>query len=113
MKKSIILGMAISALSLHALTSFAAADEKYPAANFEPKVTFIDESLAQSWSSSSASPAYDEKYPAANFQPKVTYIDENAAGASSSDGSAMDGRAEANFDPKYPAAYFSPKIIYP
>jgi len=132
MKKSIILGLAVCAMSLNSLSALAAADDKYPASNFEPSVTYIDETAAQAQSS-----ATDDKYPASNFQPKVTYIDESAAGQTQltkaveidekypaanfqskviySDESATVAIEEApnQFDPKYPAAYFKPKIIYP
>lgn len=107
-RKSMMLGLAVCALAVSSANLLAAADEQYPAANFEPKVTYIDESVAQS-SGSSGSSAVDEKYPAANFQPKVTYIDDSAASAPSG-GSEQ---TAANFDPKYPAAYFMPKVIYP
>ncbi len=61
------------------------AEDQYPAANFEPKVVFQDESVAKSSensttskSSSSASSSTnnsDSQYPASNFQPKVVYSD--------------------------------------
>ena len=92
MKKSIVLGLAVCAFALSPLSALAVTDDQYPGSNFQPKVTYIDESAA-------ASSGVDEKYPAANFQPKVTYIDESAAGATQ----------QAAFDEKYPAANFSPK----
>jgi hypothetical protein len=75
-------------------------DSQYPAANFQPKVIFLDESVKAL--------EVDSKYPAANFQPTVLYMDESvvtASGASKGDKSV--------FDPKYPAANFEPKVIYP
>lgn len=132
MKKSIILGLAVCAMSLNSLNVLAATDDKYPASSFEPSVTYIDESAAQSQSA-----IQDDKYPASNFQPKVTYIDESAAGQTQltkvvefdekypaanfqskviySDESATAAIEETpdQFDPNYPAAYFKPKIIYP
>ena len=83
MKKIVILGFLTAAA---ALCSFAAAaDEKYPAADFQPKVVFIDQNAAATASSGSA-PAtkcpgqaaakqteFDPKYPAASFEPKVVY----------------------------------------
>jgi disulfide oxidoreductase YuzD len=133
MKKSIALGLAVFAMSLNSLTSFAAADEKYPASSFEPSVTYIDESATQA--SSTATSAQDDKYPASNFQPKVTYIDEEAAGQPQLtkaavidekypaanfeskviyvDENAVTDEVSEQTDPKYPAAYFKPKIIYP
>lgn len=91
MKKNIILGLAVAVM---AVTSFTvSADSQYPASDFEPKVIYIDKSVAAAPSSSAASTAVpcpsntaastataqpvadevDPKYPAANFQPKVIY----------------------------------------
>jgi len=83
-----------------------AGSDDYPAANFQPKVIFLDESLKASAtsSSSSTSPQYDSRYPAAYFQPKII-----VAAAPSATSSAP----EIAYDPKYPAAYFQPKVIYP
>lgn len=67
------------------------ADEKYPAADFQPEVVFQDsEYIAKNGQSSAAhvsnnsssanvseSSAADSKYPAANFQPQVVYSDPN------------------------------------
>jgi hypothetical protein len=130
MKKIIILSCVVCAISLNTHSALAAADDKYPASNFEPTVTFIDESAAQSNSS-----VTDDKYPASNFQPKVTYTDESVAGQTQlstaavtdekypaanfqskviySDESATVEETPDQIDPKYPAAYFKPKIIYP
>ena len=76
-------------------------DSQYPAANFQPKVIFLDESVKAA--------EVDSKYPAANFQPKVLYLDASAAVVASS---ASKGETSV-FDPKYPAANFEPKVIYP
>ena len=129
MKKSIVLGLALYAMSLNSLDALAAADEQYPASNFQPSVTYIDESAAQSQSS-----RVDDKYPASNFQPKVTYTDETVAQAQASTAAVVDEKyPAANFqskvifsdesaaveaapeqvDPNYPAAYFKPRVIYP
>lgn len=136
MYKSIILGLAVCAISLNSFSALAASDEKYPASNFEPSVTYFDESVAQAQSS-----ATDDKYPAANFQPKVTYIDENAEQTQISKAPVVDEKYPASnfeskviysdesansgasttvaqeqpdqFDLNYPAAYFKPKVIYP
>ena len=43
MKKSIVLGLAVCAMSFNTLSVLAAADDKYPASSFEPSVTYIDE----------------------------------------------------------------------
>ena len=49
-------------------------DSNYPAANFEPKVIFINEKLAGLGASSKLKKsAFDANYPAANFEPKVIY----------------------------------------
>jgi hypothetical protein len=134
MKKSIAMGLAVCAMSLNSLSVLAAADDKYPASNFEPSVTYMDEAAAQAQSS-----ATDDKYPASNFQPKVNYIDEGAAGhtqltnatvvdenypasnfeskviySDESAGTSATAKDQSEpIDPKYPAAYFKPKIIYP
>lgn len=65
----------------------AGADQKYPAADFQPQVVFQDDDLiAKSGSASKpaakaaeapASNEVDAKYPAANFQPQVVYSDPN------------------------------------
>ena len=106
MKKALILGLAITALN--PLLAFA-ADDQYPAANFEPTVIYTDEQLAAQSSSAStgATAAADDKYPAANFAPTVIYSDESAAQASAP------AAASAEVDPNYPAYNFQPKVIYP
>ena len=109
MKKPMILGLAVAVL---ALTSFTvSADSKYPAADFEPHVIYLDKSVAPQTSApaATASSEVDPKYPAANFQPTVIY---------SADSNATVAKAPAQavveeFDPKYPAANFQPKVIYP
>lgn len=63
----------------------AGADQKYPAADFQPQVVYQDSDLiAKSGKASgkaepAAAPAHevDAKYPAANFQPQVVYSDPN------------------------------------
>lgn len=70
-------------------SSFAGADQKYPASDFQPTVVYQDDDyIAKSGQSKSsttassnqsasntASQPVDSKYPAANFQPKVVYND--------------------------------------
>ncbi len=58
------------------------ADQKYPAADFQPEVIYQDADYisknsqsTERHSSSSESNAADSKYPAANFQPQVVYAD--------------------------------------
>jgi hypothetical protein len=93
MKKTIILGLAVAVM---AVTSFTVlADSKYPAADFEPQVIYIDKNLA---AQSSA--------PASNAQAPVACPTNTVA-------SAAPQPAADEFDPKYPAANFQPKVIYP
>lgn len=79
MNKSIILGLAIATISLTPLLAQAQSDTQYPAANFQPKVIFIDEAAASQHSEAKSAPSTgkktepDPKYPAAAFQPKVIY----------------------------------------
>jgi hypothetical protein len=99
MRKKIILGLAVAISVLSSFNASAAADDKYPAANFEPSVIYMDKDVV-------AQAPKDDKYPAANFEPKVIYINSDA-------GDQTGGQADEQFDPKYPAAYFKPKVIYP
>lgn len=101
MRKKIILGLAIAVSALNSLSALAAADAKYPAANFEPSVIYMDKDV-----SPQSAPAKDDKYPAANFEPKVIYSDNSVSNQTSAEPAEQ-------FDPKYPAAYFKPKVIYP
>ncbi len=83
MKKIIILGLTAIVMALATFTASAESDAQYPAANFEPKVVYIDkESVKDSGKSSTKCPdqkpaekatEFDPKYPAANFSPKVVY----------------------------------------
>ncbi|MDT8406614.1 MAG: hypothetical protein RQ715_05135 [Methylococcales bacterium] len=92
MKSSyLILGLLAISGSLHA--------ENYPAANFEPKVVYQDQSLITQ-AETASNKAADPRYPATNFQPKVLFRDKQAM-------------AMNQFDPDFPAAYFQPKVIYP
>lgn len=100
MNKYKLLGFAFAAVALNPILASAATDDKYPAANFEPTVIYVDKDAVQT---ASASPAeFDAKYPAANYQPQVIYADKELIEA-----------AQDQTDPKYPAAYFKPKVIYP
>jgi len=80
MKKIIILGFATAVIALTSLTASAEGDAQYPAANFQPKVIYIDKDSVKP--SPNKCPAqkteektveFDPKYPAANFVPKVIY----------------------------------------
>lgn len=79
MKKIIILGLATTAMLSSAFTASAESDSQYPAANFQPKVIYIDkESVQSSPKCPDQKPAekateFDPKYPAASFTPKVIY----------------------------------------
>jgi hypothetical protein len=87
MKKIIVLGLATAVIALATFTASAESDDKYPAANFQPKVVYIDkDSVAVSAKSSAA---------------KCTCPDQKPA------------EKATEFDPKYPAANFTPKVIYP
>jgi len=114
MKNTLIFGLAIATLS-QTLTAQAVVDAKYPAANFEPSVIYIDKDATASSEPVAAASEFDAKYPAANFQPKVVYFDQDLAGQShaSSSPELAQEPIQDETDPKYPAAYFKPKIIYP
>lgn len=103
MKKNMLLSLTAIALANTVLTVSAATDGDYPAANFQPKVVFIDDT-AKGASSSGNQSAFDPKFPAASFQPKVVYIDK---------ASAKPAAKQTAFDPKFPASSFQPKVIYP
>jgi len=86
MKKIIITGLLTAGIALCSFT--ASADEKYPAADFQPKVVFIDQDAAAAASSSSAS-------------------------ASTKCAGQAPAAKQTEFDPKYPASSFEPKVLYP
>jgi len=110
MKKNIILGLTVAGLSLATTNVLATSDDsQYPAANFQPKVVYVDKDIVKE-STSKRKVVFDPKYPAANFQPQVVYIDNDAVKSTTV---AVRKKAEIIFDPKYPAAYFEPKVIYP
>jgi hypothetical protein len=99
MKKILILGLTMAAVALNSPIASAATDSKYPAANFEPSVIYLDKDAA---ASDQAQNEADPKYPASNFTPIVIFVDNQLA-----------DQTQEQFDPKYPAAYFKPKVIYP
>ena len=94
--KKIILGLAVTLGLLSSFNAATAADDQYPAANFEPSVIYMDNEVV-------AQATHDDKYPAANFQPKVIYRNNDT----------VDSQDSEQYDPKYPAAYFKPTVIYP
>ena len=99
MKKTIFLVLTMAGIALNPLTVSAATDSKYPAADFEPSVIYIDKAAVAADQAQNES---DPKYPASNFTPIVVFIDNQSA-----------AQTQDEFDPKYPAAYFKPKVIYP
>lgn len=76
--KKIELTKAVLATLVFASSSVMAGSD-YPAADFQPKVVFSDESASQSSAASAPAVAaeveFDENFPAANYQPKVVYND--------------------------------------
>lgn len=102
MKKTMLLGLAVTVLALTSFTTFA--DNQYPAADFQPQVIYLDKSVAPQ----AAANEVDAKYPAANFQPTVIYSADSTTVAKATVQPVVD-----EFDPKYPAANFQPKVIYP
>jgi len=88
MKKIIVSGFLGAGLALSACA--ALADSQYPAADFQPKVVFIDQEAAAAATSGSASDS--SKCPG----------QQQAAAAK-----------QTEFDPNYPAASFQPKVLYP
>ena len=101
MKKTFFLNLAMAGIALSPLPASAASDSKYPAADFEPTVIYIDKDVA---AKDQAQNETDPKYPASNFTPTVIFVDNQLAGQT---------QANDDFDPKYPAANFKPKVIYP
>jgi hypothetical protein len=88
MKKTLILGLLTAGIALSSFTASAASDDQYPAANFQPKVVFIDQEAAAAATSGSSASA-------------STKCPQQAAAK------------QTEFDPKYPAASFEPKVLYP
>ncbi|MDD5268884.1 MAG: hypothetical protein PHO08_17455 [Methylococcales bacterium] len=85
MKKNNLTRGAFAVLLL--ASAAAGADQKYPAADFQPEVLYQDSDYiaknspssgkSKAASSATASHDVDSKYPAANFQPEVVYHDPN------------------------------------
>ncbi|HEY8218932.1 MAG TPA: hypothetical protein VIF86_02420 [Methylobacter sp.] len=79
MKKTIILGLTTAVIALTSFTASAGNDDQYPAANFQPKVVYIDKEAVKAspkcpdQKPSEKATEFDPKYPAANFTPKVIY----------------------------------------
>ncbi|MFI3187172.1 MAG: hypothetical protein QX198_14450 [Methylococcaceae bacterium] len=79
MKKIFILGLSIAVTALASFTASAGGADPYPAANFQPKVIYIDKESVkatpqcQPQKTAEKASEFDPKYPAANFTPKVIY----------------------------------------
>lgn len=93
MKKNKLTKAVLAALVFASSSVLAASD--YPAADFQPKVLFSDESVQSAPESKPAAAAVveeaDSNFPAANFQPKVLFKDsdyKHSAAAPSSGSSA-------------------------
>lgn len=99
MKKTFFLVLAIAGIALNPPTVSAATDSKYPAADFQPSVIYLDKDAAAKDQDQTAP---DPKYPASSFTPIVVFVDQQLV-----------DQTQDQFDPKYPAAYFKPKVIYP
>jgi len=99
MKKTIFLLLAIAGIASNPLIVSAATDSKYPAADFQPSVIYLDKEAAAK-DQDQTEP--DPKYPASSFTPIVVFVDQQLV-----------DQTQDQFDPKYPAAYFKPKVIYP
>jgi recombination DNA repair RAD52 pathway protein len=104
-----ITGLLLAGIISTPIAANANSDSDYPAANFQPKVIFSDDSISSSSTHQGEKSSFDPDYPAASFQPKVLYVD---ASSSASTTEANFGE-KSTFDPKYPAANFEPKVIYP
>lgn len=98
-------------------SSVANAEDQYPAANFEPKVVYQDESVAKGAestatskpSSSTTSSSSDSQYPASDFQPKVVYSDSDykhttAAASSSSSATSSSSQGSSSSESSVSAA---------
>lgn len=108
MNKTITLALGAAGIALSAMTAHAESDEQYPAADFQPKVLYLDESVTQKAPAPAAKQVVqDPKYPATYFEPKVVYLDKDLARQ------GKKPQRQIEFDPKYPATYFQPKVIYP
>jgi len=75
MKTPFIISLLTATITL--IPSLSAAndiDKKYPAANFHPKVIYLDkEAVKKSMPFVGEKAKFDAKYPAATFTPKVIY----------------------------------------
>lgn len=89
MKKTLLnQGLSVGLL----LVVAAAHAEDYPAANFQPKVLFQDESITATSAASSSSGTASSPCVAQETAPKKEEV--------------------AEFDPRYPASNFQPKVLF-
>lgn len=100
MSKNIFVKTVASAILL--VSGVALAGSDYPAADFQPKVVYSDDSAVQA--AKSAAPASkpaevvvenDPNFPAANFQPKVVFADANYKHDSTAPGVASPAKSAA------------------
>lgn len=100
MKKNKLTKAVLAALVFASSSVLAASD--YPAADFQPKVLFSDESAQSAPESKPAAAAVveesDSNFPAANFQPKVLFKDSDYkhSAAAPSSGSSSKSSAPAS-----------------
>lgn len=75
MKSSLIIGIFTAAITvIPSISSANKDDNKYPAANFQPKVIYLDKEAAKAPTKFVGEKSvFDPRYPAANFEPKVIY----------------------------------------
>ena len=79
MKKIIISGLATAVIGLTSLSASAGGTDPYPAANFQPKVIYLDKESVkatpqcQPEKAAEKATEFDPKYPAAHFSPKIIY----------------------------------------
>lgn len=99
MKKNELTKAVLAALVFASTSALAASD--YPAADFQPKVVFSDESAQSAPESKPAAAAAavaeesDAKYPATNFQPKVLYKDADYKHSSAAPSSGASSKSSA------------------
>ncbi len=79
MKKVIISGLTSTVIALVSFSANAGGADPYPAANFQPKVIYVDKEAVkatpdcQPQKTAEKQTEFDPKYPAASFTPKVIY----------------------------------------
>ncbi|MCK9607134.1 MAG: hypothetical protein M0R33_11875 [Methylomonas sp.] len=98
MKKNKLTKAVLAALVF--ASSSVLADSDYPAADFQPKVLFSDESAQSAPESKPAAAAVaaeaDPNFPAASFQPKVLFKDTDYKHSSAAPSSGSSSKSSAN-----------------